>query len=102
MWVYEGLAEYFSKNEDLKLTPQQINQYLSFSLGNSFPDYSANYRGGESVYRFMESGYGKEITKQFIAGTYSVSVEQAINNAFEKDINEIEREWKEGLEMNSN
>ncbi len=96
MWVYEGLAEYFSK-EERKLTRQQIEKCLTYSLERNFPENLANYWGGESVFRFMENHYNVNRVETFIKYTYSTTVEQSIGLTFQSDINEFESIWKRAL-----
>mgnify|MGYP003623542512 CR=1 FL=1 len=98
MWVYEGLAEYFSQSRILQLTTDQIRQCSEYTLSATFPDYNSNYWGGESVYCFMEDRYGKELVKAFIQQTYSNTVGQASVFAFGKELKQLEDEWKQWLQ----
>ena len=96
IWVYEGLARYFSR-EELKITQQQIELCMQYTLFNSFPDFLANYWGGESVYRFIENEYGIRYVKSFIHHTYSNTIDNATSASFNKGLNRIEEEWKAWL-----
>ena len=96
MWVYEGLADYFSKKEK-SLMPEQIQLCQQFSLSTTFPNFNANYWGGESVFRFMENGYGKEHVRTFVYHTYANTVDYASTSTFDKSLNQMEKEWKEWL-----
>ena len=96
MWVYEGLAEYFSR-EEKNLSPVQAQLCLQYSLSATFPNYLANYWGGESVFRFIESGYGKEHVRKFVYCTYANTVDDAATSTFDKNLIRIEEEWKEWL-----
>jgi hypothetical protein len=98
MWVYEGLAEYFSKEKAFSLTNNQILQCKQYSLSSTFPDYISNYWAGESVFRFMEYAYEKEYVKAFIRNTYSSTIEQSSSSTFDKNLYRIESEWKQWLE----
>jgi hypothetical protein len=98
MWVYEGLAEYFSRDSTLGLTEEQIRLCRSFTLSATFPDYVSNYWAGESVYRFMESVYGKDDVKAFIMHTYSNTIDNASSSVFGKNLGRIEGEWKQWLQ----
>jgi len=93
LWVSEGLADYFSKTEKT-LTPEQIQLCLQYTLSGTFPNFSANYWGGESVFRFMEDEYGKGHVRSFVIYTYSNTIDNATTASFGKRLNQIEEEWK--------
>lgn len=97
MWVYEGLAEYFSKKTS-KLTEEQISKCMGYNLSGAFPDYIGNYWGGESVFRFMENSYGITGVKYFISLTYSGTIEESIQEAYNTDIDGLEQGWKNYLQ----
>lgn len=96
IWVYEGLADYFS-SPGKSLTEEQVNQCLTYTLSKDFPDFIANYWGGESVYRFMEDTYQPNTVKAFIQNTYTETIETSIENIFHKNITTFENEWKQSL-----
>jgi hypothetical protein len=97
MWVYEGLAEYFSHDRTLQLSATQVESCRQYTLSATFPDYIANYWGGESVYRFMETQYGGTKVKDFIRYTYANPTDQSLTTTFQTDIPRFEVEWKTWL-----
>lgn len=99
MWVYEGLADYFSKTTPTVLNESQQQQCYTYFLSGTFPDYQANYWGGESVYRYLEQDYGQEPLKSFVRYTYVSTVEEALLQATGKDVTVVEEGWKMSLGM---
>jgi hypothetical protein len=97
VWVSEGLADYFS-SPGRPLTEEQIKRCLTYTLSKNFPDFSANYWGGESVYRFMEATYQPNAVKAFIQNTYTETIENSIENIFHKNISVFEAEWKQAIQ----
>jgi hypothetical protein len=97
MWVYEGLAEYFSQERTLQLSRRQVEMCRRYTLSGTFPDYIANYWGGESVYRFMEAHYGETKLKDFIRHTYVHPTDESLTVTFQTDLPRLEGEWKTWL-----
>jgi hypothetical protein len=100
MWCYEGIAEYAAM-------PGQYPSFTSEEIASirrectlstpKFPQTFENYRGGQSIFCFLEQRYGKESVKSFLQVLYASGLSEALRACFELGTEELEREWKESL-----
>lgn len=92
-WVYEGLAEYFSRPEITSLNNTKATFCQTLSLSAEFYNRSSNYWAGQTVYQFFEKHYSFEDMKMFIFYSYSSSTQDALRSSFSESPVNIERAW---------
>ena len=98
IWVSEGIAEFFSKQE-LKLTNNDIIRLKKERINRTFTQHYDNYIGGLSIYHTILQEFGEQKIKEFISHTYSNSMEQVYPKTFNKSEQDFERIWKSYLDM---
>jgi len=96
LWFMEGLAEYESlgwdTHSDMFMRDASINQYLPNI--NQLDGYFA-YRGGQSVFWFIERKYGKEKIGDLLNRIRGQgSFEGGIKSTFGFDLEELNDKWK--------
>ena len=105
MWSYEGIAEYCAREgEKISFTDREIadmREQCDFET-YYFPYVYQNYRGGESIYRFMEIEYSKEGVTNFLLTLYSEGVSNSLEKNFRLDVKNFEQSWKNYLPNFSN
>ncbi len=92
-WVYEGLAEYFSKPEIPSLNNSNAIYCQTLSLSAEFLDRRSNYWAGQTVYQFFENHYSFEDLKMFVYYSYSSTTNDALYSAFSDSPGNIEKAW---------
>jgi Tol biopolymer transport system component len=96
LWFMEGLAEYESlgwdTHSDMFMRDASINQYLPNI--NQLDGYFA-YRGGQSIFWFIERKYGKEKIGDLLNRIRGQgSFEGGIKSTFGFDLEELNDKWK--------
>lgn len=96
LWFMEGLAEYealgWDTHSDMFMRDASINQYLPNI--NQLNGYFA-YRGGQSVFWFIERKYGKEKIGDLLNRIRGQgSFEGGIKSTFGFDLEELNEKWK--------
>lgn len=96
LWFMEGLAEYealgWDTHSDMFMRDASINQYLPNI--NQLDGYFA-YRGGQSVFWFIERKYGKEKIGDLLNRIRGQgSFEGGIKSSFGFDLEELNDKWK--------
>lgn len=100
MWCYEGIAEYTSlPGQKPSFTNNQITMMRKDCrlTDRHFPYVFENYKGGQSIFCYMDEAYSVTGVKQFLSHTYSNGVSSATQLAFSKSIQEFEKDWKSHL-----
>lgn len=102
LWFTEGLAEYESRfgwdiEADMFMRDATIAGYLPPMDG--LGGYMA-YKGGQSVFYYVDRKYGTEKVSQFISEVKkSRSVDKAVKKAFGLEMKEFNREWQNWLKQ---
>lgn len=96
LWFMEGLAEYealgWDTHSDMFMRDASINQYLPNI--NQLDGYFA-YRGGQSVFWFIERKYGKEKIGDLLNRIRGQgSFDGGIKSTFGFDLEELNDKWK--------
>lgn len=101
MWCYEGIAEYTSlPGKKPSFSPKEIDMMrkdCNFA-DRYFPYVFENYRGGQSIFCYMEYTYSVSGVKNFLRSTYTKGVHSAIQKNFSKSLQQFESDWKSNLE----
>ena len=100
MWCYEGIAEYTSlpgeiplfSNEEIEMMRKDCNFSDSY-----FPYVFENYKGGQSIFCYMDDTYTVSGVKKFLNSTYTKGIPSAVQSNFSKSLQEFEAEWKSNL-----
>ncbi|MGB9664976.1 MAG: peptidase MA family metallohydrolase [Ignavibacteria bacterium] len=101
LWFMEGLAEYealgWDTHSDMFMRDASINQYLPNI--NQLYGYFA-YRGGQSVFWFIERKYGKEKIGDLLNRIRGQgSFEGGVKSTFGFDLEELNDKWKKDLKV---
>jgi Tol biopolymer transport system component len=96
LWMNEGLAEYFSldgwdSNSDMFMRDAAMNEYLPpiRRLGGYFA-----YRGGQSVWWYIEQKYGREKVADILQKIRSTrNIEHGFKSAIGLSIDELSERW---------
>ncbi|OGU40152.1 MAG: biopolymer transporter Tol [Ignavibacteria bacterium RIFOXYB2_FULL_35_12] len=98
-WFSEGMAEYqalgWDVDTDMFIRDAAINEYLPDiqSLGGYFA-----YRGGQSVFYYIDRKYGKEKIGELIGKIRNTgNVETGVKEAIGLDIEELNERWKKEI-----
>lgn len=97
VWMYEGLAEYFSskiKEQTTDLSVQQKQDIINNTLVSTFEPFLCNYFGGEIFYNYTENLYGIQNMKEMIQLFYKMQLVDAFAN-MGKELSVEERQWKD-------
>jgi len=101
LWFNEGLAEFESlewdTNSDMFISDAVLNTYLPeiSQLGGYFA-----YRGGQSVFRYIEKKYGREKIGEIMQRLRaSRNVDLAFNRALGLDVKELSEKWQNDLKI---
>lgn len=101
MWTYEGVAEYAAqpgfRPSFTEQEIQEIRKECSLSAPE-FPQVFENYRGGHSIYCFMEDVYQLEGVKGFLETLYLRGLDAGMTETLGTDLNEFEEAWKNHFE----
>jgi Tol biopolymer transport system component len=102
LWFNEGLAEYeslgWNTDEDMFIRDAVINDYLPDI--NNLDGYLA-YRGGQSVFYYIEKKYGKEKIGEIVNKTKGQgSLEEGLKASIGLNIEELNERWKKDLKKN--
>lgn len=95
LWVNEGLSEYLSSEwdtrADLIIRDLALHEYMPHVREL---DYYMAYKGGQSVWRFIASTYGREkIGEIFLAMKRSQNAEKGFIRALGMDFDDLTKKW---------
>ncbi len=96
IWIFEGLAEYFSSNvikQTTWLNDKEKQMAMNNKLETTFTPYSYNYSGGELFYEYLEQEHGINKVAQFIQSLYRFPLSQSLTN-IGLSTEQCESEWK--------
>lgn len=97
VWVFEGLAEYFSSNvikQTTRLNKEEKQMAMGNRLESTFSPYSYNYSGGELFYEYIDKKYGKEMVSEFVRSLYESPLPESLIEVG-LNIDRCENEWKD-------
>jgi len=95
LWVNEGLSEYLSSEwdtrADLIIRDLSLHEYMPHVREL---DYYMAYKGGQSVWRYIASTYGREkIGEIFSAMKRTQNAEKGFNRALGMDFDVLTKKW---------